>query len=332
MRKLYFLVPGTTGQFKSGGLFAELKTLALAQQVCEAAIATYRQREPDHPFLDDLLQTASPQSCAFVLGWGFDVPKLLKRIGNFPLIYHAHSAGYGFRLPARVPIITVSRNTMGYWGQWANNNLIYYLPNEISPEFRDLGGDRDIDVLVQARKSSDYLLQSLIPALQSRCRVVVLDGFVEDLSVLFNRAKVYLYDSADYWAVSGVTEGFGLPPLEAIACGCRVFSSVNHGLSDFLDPGFNGQKIGVYSLEYDLERILGAIAQPAPPVPEALLGEYRSDRLVARLEIILAEINPFFDHQASHSANIPGLTPLRLRQLWAKQTWRKIQRRLGRGA
>ncbi len=351
MRKLYFLVPGTTAQFRGGGLFAELKTLALAQQVCEAAVATYRQREPEHAFLTDLLQQTSPGDCVFVVGWGFDAPQLVAQLSQHCVIYHAHSAGYGFRIPARVPVITVSRNTLGYWGQQANNGLLYYLPNEISDAFCDRGLPRDIDVLVQARKSSEYLMRQLVPALQRQdCRVTILDSFVDDLAGLFNRAKVYLYDSADYWAVSGVTEGFGLPPLEAIACGCQVFSSVNHGLSDFLDPGFNCYKIGAYSTEYDVERILRAIASPASEgiaptqgqtpgsIPEVSQSEphshrldlapYRATSLVPRLRTILMDINHFFDHQQQHMANVPGLTPTRLRQLWVKQTWQKIQKRL----
>ncbi|MEY2834226.1 MAG: hypothetical protein RLZZ574_3486, partial [Cyanobacteriota bacterium] len=55
MRKLYFLVPGTTGKFGGGGLWAELNTCKLAQQVCEAEIVTYRQQESEHTFLADIL-------------------------------------------------------------------------------------------------------------------------------------------------------------------------------------------------------------------------------------------------------------------------------------
>ncbi|MFM6754012.1 MAG: glycosyltransferase family 1 protein, partial [Dolichospermum sp.] len=45
MRKLYFLVPGTDGKFACGGLWAELKTVNLAQNICSAEVVTYRQRE-----------------------------------------------------------------------------------------------------------------------------------------------------------------------------------------------------------------------------------------------------------------------------------------------
>lgn len=329
MRRLYFLVPGTGGKFACGGLFAELKALKLAQQICPAAVVTYRQREKGTLFLDDLLKQQDLEKAIFVVSWGFDVAKLAARLNQYHVIYHAHSAGYGFRLPSRVPIITVSRNTLGYWGQLAPNSLIYYLPNQISDEFQDLGLERDIDVLVQTRKSSEYLLRELIPALKKLCNVFVVDSFVDDLPKLFNRAKVYLYDSAEYWAQQGVSEGFGLQPMEAIACGCQVFSSVNGGLSDYLDPGFNCYKIAGYSKEYDVQRILKAIAKPIfPPIPEQVLAEYRTENILHRFAIILNEINEFFDHQNQYPANIVDLTKQRLLRLNLQRILTKIKKRL----
>lgn len=331
MRKLYFLVPGTTGQLRGGGLFAELRLLELAQRLYPSELVTYRQRQADVLFLDQVLQEERLDQVIFVMGWGFDTPKILKKLQKYSVIYHAHSAGYGFRVPPEVPIITVSRNTMGYWGEHAQNGLIYYLPNAIAPEFTNHHLHRDIDVLVQARKSSRYLLKVLIPALQPLCKVRVLDGFIEDLAGLFNRSKIYLYDSAEYWAVSGVTEGFGLPPLEALACGCQVFSSVNHGLADFLDPGFNCYKISGYSKEYDIQRILKIINSPIQRlVPNSFLEEFRSDALLYRLHTILTEINLFFDHQQKQPANITGLDPWRVRRLRVETMAHKVLEKLRR--
>ncbi|MEM8832355.1 MAG: glycosyltransferase [Cyanobacteria bacterium P01_G01_bin.19] len=333
MRKLYFLLPGTKGRFGGGGLWAELNTCALAGQICEAEVVTYRQRETEHPFLDDLLPQCNPNSAIFVVGWGFDVPKLIRQLKGQNIIYHAHSSNYGFSLPAGIPIVTVSRNTMGYWGQKAPNSLIYYLPNQIGDEFYDQERSRDIDILVQTRKSSEYLLDSLVPALRSRYRVEVVKSYVKDLAELFNRSKIYLYDSAEYWATSGVTEGFGLPPLEALACGCHVFSSVNHGLSDFLDPGFNCHKIAGYSLEYDLDRIgrvLNESSAKNHQLSLSLLAEYRRENLLARLEVILPEINSFFDHKQQFLGNVPNLNRQRLIQLKIKQIIAKIKRKIGK--
>jgi Glycosyl transferases group 1 len=327
MRKLYFLVPGTTGKFGGGGLWAELNTCKLAQQVCEAEIVTYRQRESQQAFLADILLNSDRNSAIFIIGWGFDVPKVMAQLPGQNIIYHAHSANYGFSLPSNVPIITVSRNTMGYWGEKAANSLIYYLPNQISDEFCNLNQIRDIDILVQTRKSSEYLLNQLIPSLQALYRVEIINSYVADLAGLFNRSKIYLYDSAEYWATSGVTEGFGLPPLEALACGCQVFSSVNHGLADYLDPGFNCHKIAGYSLEYDLTRI-SEVLQLSNSNADSWLAEYRSDRLIARLQVILTEINQFFDCQSHLKTKIKNLDSQRIQQLKIKQLWRKLQRKL----
>jgi glycosyltransferase involved in cell wall biosynthesis len=329
MRKLYFLLPGTTGKFGGGGLWAELKTFELAKGICTAEVVTYRQKETDYPFLEDILPQSDRENCIFVIGWGFDLPKLVVKLKGHNIIYHAHSSNYGFSLPPDIPIVTVSRNTMGYWGQKAANALIYYLPNQIGDEFRNFNQQRDIDILVQTRKSSEYLLQQLIPALQSRCRVEIIDGYVEDLAGLFNRTQIYLYDSAEYWAVSGVTEGFGLPPLEALACGCQLFSSVNHGLADYLDPGFNCHKIAGYSVEYDLQRIFTVLQeQNRPELPESFLAEYRSENLTKRLQVILTEINAFFDTRSPHDSKIKGLSSWRTKKLWLKRFLSKFKQKL----
>ncbi|MFM5888019.1 MAG: glycosyltransferase [Dolichospermum sp.] len=335
MRKLYFLVPGTDGRFACGGLWAELKTVNLVRQFCSAEVVTYRQKESGKLFLDDLLREKVLENLddvIFVISWGFDVAKLAAKLRKYHLIYHAHSAGYKINLPSNIPIITVSRNTLGYWGQKSPHSLIYYLPNQISEEFTNLHQSRDIDVLVQTRKSSQYLIKSLIPALKKKCHVLVVDSYVENLPVLFNRAKIYLYDSAEYWQLQGVSEGFGLQPMEALACGCQVFSSVNGGLSDYLDPGFNCYKIAGYALEYDLAKILQVLeATTLPTLSETVLAEYRKENIMQRLKVILAEINDFFDHKNNYSTKIPDLTKIQLAKLFLKRIFTKIQKKYLQG-
>jgi Glycosyl transferases group 1 len=328
MRTLYFLLPGTTGKYICGGLFAELKAFELAQEICQAIVVTYRQREADRLFLDDLLSgSIDLNQSIFVLSWGFDVAKLAQRLKAHNLIYHAHSAEYGFRLPSSMPIVTVSRNTMGYWGAKSPHSLIYYLPNQISNEFHNFQLDRDIDVLVQARKSSRYLMDELIPALKLKCNVYVVDHFVDDLATVFNRAKIYLYDSAEYWAQQGVTEGFGLQPLEAMATGCQVFSSVNHGLSDYLDPGFNCHKIAGYSQSLDVQRIMAVLQDWQPSqLPDRFLDEYRSANIRDRWAVILAELNQYFDQKAALNPSDTSIPELTTRRLWQLKTQRLISK------
>ena len=260
----------------------ELQTAHLLRRLRPTQIVTYRQRQADHPFLADLLRAEPPGTTAstapgeaplWIVSWGFDVPRLLRRLRGRPVAYHAHSSGYGFDLPPGVPVLAVSRNTLGYWGDRAPRNPLFLVPNALEPQWLERGARpgtaaaataaRAIDVLVQRRKSSGYVLQQLVPALRARgLRVEVQDGWVDDLVDLFNSATVYLYDSADHWRGRGVSEGFGLPPIEALACGCVVFSSLNHALADLLDPGLVGHQIGCGTLEADLERIAAAAAEP----------------------------------------------------------------------
>jgi len=272
LRKIRFLVPGTKGKYLCGGLLVELQTAELLSQAATVELVTYRQREEGIPYFKDLLDLEpkglNQDDPLWIVSWGFDAPYLLSKLHNRPSAYHAHSAGYSFDLPSGIPILAVSRNTMGYWGNRAARNPLFLVPNALAAEWSTKGkrfstAKREIDVLVQARKCSDYVLKTLVPALEQRgLRVMVQNGWVSDLVELFNNSTVYLYDSAPYWWSRGVTEGFGLPPIEALACGCVVFSSFNHALADLMDPGFLGHQIGFGSVQADLERIMAAVHQP----------------------------------------------------------------------
>lgn len=265
-----FLVPGTSPRFRCGGLSVEQQTARLVAGVCSTELVTYRERSPDHPFLDDLLEAESSNDrVLWIVSWGFDVPRLIRRLRGHRVAYHAHSSGYGFALPPGLPVLAVSRNTLGYWGDRAPRNPLMLVPNALEPAWLERGerrgsGQRSVDVLVQARKSSRYVRNQLVPALRNAgLTVEVQDGWVDDLVGLFNQSTVYLYDSAEYWQGRGVSEGFGLPPVEAMACGCVVFSSLNHALADH---GLSGQilhQIGCGRLDFDVQRIQAAVADPA---------------------------------------------------------------------
>ncbi|SBO43930.1 conserved protein of unknown function [Cyanobium sp. NIES-981] len=343
MRPLRVLVPGTGGRLRGGGLLVELQTARLLQQLVPTEVVTYRRREPEHPFLADLLRAEPRRDPAaaralWIVSWGFDVPRQLRALRGRPVAYHAHSSGYGFALPAGVPVLAVSRNTLGYWGQWASRNPLALVPNALDPKWlergrRDGSGERPIDVLVQQRKSSAYLLEVLVPALRRRgLRVEVQAGWVDDLVDLFNSAAVVLYDSADHWRGSGVSEGFGLPPLEALACGCVVFSSLNHALADSLDPGRLGHQLGAGTLSADLERISAAVAAPAAwraPAAEldALLAASSEAAQLERWRQALTRVNDHWDRL------LAGEPPLQAPPLWrlrARRWCRRLQRVLAR--
>ena len=346
MRPVHFLVPGTTGRFLCGGLLVELQAARLVSRIAPVHVVTYRQREANHLYLDDLLRiqpadfhealradtTSSP---LWIVSWGFDVPMLLRRLEGRLVAYHAHSSGYGFDLPPGVPVLAVSRNTLGYWGDRAPRNPLFLLPNAIESQWLERGARlgaadasgpitpanerRSIDVLVQQRKSSVYVLERLVPALRAKgLRVEVQSGWVDDLVELFNNSSVYLYDSTEYWKGRGVSEGFGLPPLEAMSCGCVVFSSLNHALADTLDPGTLGHQIGFGCLEADVERIAAAVAQPADwlCVPEALqvlLDSSSENRLLERWNRVLRQMEVHWSWSYSGSLALKAASPTVLR-------------------
>ena len=335
------LVPGTGTRFRCGGLSVALQTARLLSTLRPTDVVTYRERSDGHPYLDDVLQAEqSPGKSLWIVSWGFDVPRSLMRLRGRPVVYQAHSSGYGFGLPPGVPVVAVSRNTLGYWGDRAPRNPLFWVPNALEPQWlergaRPLSSDRDavaerpIDVLVQKRKSSPYVLEQLVPALQAEgLKVEVQSGWVDDLVDLFNRSKIYLYDSAEYWRGRGVSEGFGLPPLEALACGCVLFSSFNHALADTLTPGVTAHQIGQGTLENDLVRIVAAAQCPHSWLPgaeslEPLLVESSEARWCERWSEILVQLNDLVRHGAiSQTSDMvlrsPSTRRLRLDRLYAK--------------
>lgn len=314
------LVPGTGTRFRCGGLNVALQTARLLGRLRPTQVVTYRAREQEHPWLEDLLaQESTPGAALWLVSWGFDVPALLAKLRGRPVVYQAHSSGYGFDLPPGVPVVAVSRNTLGYWGDRAPRNPLFLVPNALEPQWLARGARlgavdhgsvrRPIDVLVQQRKSSPYVLERLVPALREQgLTVEVQSGWVEDLVELFNSASVYLYDSAEYWRGRGVSEGFGLPPLEALACGCVLFSSFNHALADTLTPGVTAHQIGQGSLQNDLSRIAAAAAtpepwRPQPSVLESLLAEVSEERWLDHWQRTLEQLEQL------QAQNALGLDP-----------------------
>ena len=327
LRPLKVLLPGTGPRFQCGGLAVELQLAATARLLAPTEVVTYGQRQGDAPFLDDLLRQEPArvhrQASLWLVSWGFHVPRLLRRLRGRAVAYHAHSSGYGFHLPPGVPVLAVSRHTMAYWGAQAPRNPLFLLPNAVDPAFHNRGGVRDLDVLVQRRKTSAYVLHTLAPALRKRgLRVHVQEGWVEHLEDLFNRSKVYLYDSADHWNQAGVSEGFGLPPLEALACGCVVFSSLNHALADHLTPGVNCFQIGAGTLAADVERIWSVChGEGTAPPDSAPAGNHQHQQLGQ----VLQEVNIHWDRLAAGDQPlrpIPNPWPLTVRwKRWLRR-WR----------
>jgi len=68
-----------------------------------------------------------------------------------------------------------------------------------------------------------------------------------------------LYASCDVWLCGSYSEGFGLPPLEAMACRCPVVSTNAGGPGDFIKSGSNGYLVPVGDAEALADRIVNVL-------------------------------------------------------------------------
>ncbi|WP_320675162.1 glycosyltransferase [Prochlorococcus sp. MIT 1341] len=317
MRQISFLVPGTTKKFHGGGLNVELQASRVLQKKFPNKVVTYRQREKAYPFFEDELdKEGSKTSTLWIISWGYDIPELLRKLHGRAIAYHAHSTGYNFHLPRSIPILAVSKNTLGYWGAKAPSNPLFLVQNSLEPHWLKYGNrinshasdpgvasDRRIDVLVQTKKNSAYVINELVPALKRKgIKVYLQSEWIKDIVGLYNNSKVILYDSSEYWNLAGLSEGFGLTPLEAISCGCIVFSSLNHGLSDVLIPGRVGYQLGSNTLGMDVQRICAAVKNPNDWVTreedlQVLMKTHNEEELLKNWSIALKSINQHWDNQ-----------------------------------
>jgi glycosyltransferase involved in cell wall biosynthesis len=142
---------------------------------------------------------------------------------------------------------------------------VAYIPPPLNPVFAPGSAKRDIDVLVHTRKQSRYCLDRLLPALgQSKLRLKVLTAWVsqQTLAQLLGRTKIFLYHTPHFFRLrrQHFGEGFGLPALEALACGAHVATNSLGGVNDFLDQR-NATKLLSRDAAEDCARIAEAVAR-----------------------------------------------------------------------
>jgi glycosyltransferase involved in cell wall biosynthesis len=120
---------------------------------------------------------------------------------------------------------------------------------------------------------------------------ILLPGFVadEELPQLYSNALAFVYPS--------LYEGFGLPPLEAMACGAPVITSRNSSLPEvtgeaavYVDPEDTEE------LAYTLDRIAAdsALRRSLSALGRARAGEFTWDRTAKRVLECLKDVGDAF--------------------------------------
>lgn len=270
---IYFLVPGLSEKFRTGGLLVINDIAQIFEKIpgIKTQFITTHEKHPSALVQKDFFSTLHA-SRLFIVSWGplvSDHIKLIrKNIPDAKIIYYAQSFGWGIKIPPRIPIVCVSRFVMSQWALYAPENFITHIPPPLNLVFclpDPQTEKRDIDILVHTRKQNDYCLKKLLPALHaSRFTLHEINNWIpqEEFAKLLKRTKIFLYITELHKAgffrrLPG--EGFGLPALEALACGCLVGSNLLGGVTDFLTPSENCVKLQNGGLDFDLLQIKNAI-------------------------------------------------------------------------
>ena len=122
-----------------------------------------------------------------------------------------------------------------------------------------------------------------------------------------------------------------MPPLEALACGCVVFSSLNHALADYADPGHVLHQVGCGSLTFDVERVVSAVAKPKAWKPSrdvlaALLETCSEEALLQRWKEVFSQLDALQLHLVSDQPLKSKSTLILRCGLWMAHARRVVNR------
>ena len=115
-----------------------------------------------------------------------------------------------------------------------------------------------------------------------------------------------LYRSADCWIVSSVSEGFGMPGLEAAACRCPILSTRCGGPEDYIDEGVSGHLVPVGDASAMSEALLAILQlddaswRAMSEASYAIARRFDWDRSAEILERALLEALDREEHRQEH--------------------------------
>lgn len=296
--KHFFLQPAMGDDFYASGAWQIFDRMA--GLVAGAEVLTYRRREDGYRFLDDLGRDELAAATVWIY-WHSHFPELAERLAGVPRVtVFSQAWDFAPRIPARWPVVCLSRYLAAEWSLLHPWRLVLFLGAALHPAARNLGASRDLDVVVHRRKGTPYLHRRLVPALAGRLRVEEITERLpqEDFFALLNRCRVYLYHF--HRSIWGSLEGFGMQPLEAIACGAIPVSNAYGGLADYLEAPVNSRKIATWSLAYDVAQIEQAVREHDGGNPDQakIRERYGEEAFRTRFAAVERALDHYFTHAA----------------------------------
>lgn len=106
--------------------------------------------------------------------------------------------------------------------------ITHMVKNYIDHDRFKLGQEREENrLLAMPRKNKKDLDEIINKIAKKGWNIVLADGLSED-------KLIEEYQKADVFLATGYPEGFGLPPIEAMACGCAVVGFTGRGANEFM--------------------------------------------------------------------------------------------------
>jgi glycosyltransferase involved in cell wall biosynthesis len=159
-----------------------------------------------------------------------------------------------------------------------------------------------------AFKGTSYGLEALrlarqrIPELQAvlfgiEPRPADLDGWCEYVQLPDAAALRELYNSVQAFLNPSLSEGWGLPAMEAMACGCALVSADNQGIRDFAEADESALLVPIKRADLLAERICEALTNENLRLrlaknAEQSIRRFTWEKAVTRLEALLQGQSP----------------------------------------
>lgn len=319
--KHFFLQPSLVDPaYVCGGWQIFNRAAELAGRLRDVEVLTYRHREAGTRYLDDVPAEELHAGLVWTY-WSAHVTELSRRLAGHPrVVLYAMNTDYGRDhgqvTPPAWPLVCLSRFLAAAWSEADPWRLVHYLGPVLHADARNPRREREVDVLAHVRKLPPYVRRELLPALvESGLRVEEVGDWrpQEEMLALFQEARVYLYWVHRQIGGLWIHEGFGMQPLEAIACGALPVSNLYGGMSDYLEPPTNCRKIGVWDLAYDVEQVTRAAREHdgGNVDEERLRRRYSADTFLARFPEIERDLLAYFSGRRGQRPQAFSLMPPR---------------------